>query len=173
MFFLFGYLTGRHQEQRRSPAASEKPSSERNAARPSPRIAPDHHRAITQIDVPLTPGRAEVLQALVDRIATQCQARSAVIADAMGFVVVGTGAHAEALGAFGSILLELGERAQELLPVGAMKHLTIHDDTQTVVTARKIVTAHSELIFASLGSGADAEKVDVSELVARSPAISF
>lgn len=75
---------------------------------------------------------------------------AAAVTDELGFLVAGSGEHAEALAAFGAYLTEAGARASGLLPIHEVRKVSIHDTAGVTLTARTIASAPNELVLVTL-----------------------
>jgi hypothetical protein len=91
------------------------------------------------------------LQRFVDDVARMPSVSAAALTDELGFLVVGTGDHTEALAAFGAYLTEAGARACGVLPMHAVHKVSIQDDSGITLTARTIASAPNELVLVTLG----------------------
>jgi hypothetical protein len=94
-------------------------------------------------------------QQLVDRLAESAGAKSAAITDELGFVVAGTGEHAEALAAFGAYLIDAGGRALEFFPMQELGSVTVEDAHGVRLCARPMQQHSPEnLVLVTIGTNA-------------------
>jgi hypothetical protein len=83
--------------------------------------------------------------------------RAAVLADEMGLVVDSAGDHAEALAALSGVLLDVGARAQKLLPLLRVRRVVLEDEQRVTVTSRPFAAPDGvlSLVTLTLGPGPD------------------
>ncbi len=93
------------------------------------------------------------LDAIVRAFAQRTGHEAAVVADDLGFPVVGIGDHQEPLAALCGVLAELQMRAQGLLPVGKVERLTLETDQGLVVSTCLGEHEDSPLSLATLTRG--------------------
>jgi hypothetical protein len=114
----------------------------RAASGPEPRSSPHSTGA---------PGGS--LDAVVRGLAARAESRSTVIADDLGFPVVGLGEHQESLAALCGLILEVRARARALLPLGRVDRVTLETDEGLTVSAYAREHEDIALTLATLTSG--------------------
>lgn len=101
------------------------------------------HRAPSKSQPKLTVkgSSGDALQSIVDAEIGRGGAKSAVIADELGLVVASSGAgdeYGDALAAFGAYLAEVGEKTRSVLPLQALRQVTVRDDHDMTLTVRPL-----------------------------------
>jgi len=103
--------------------------------------------------------RGASLQGMVDRISQLEGIRSAVLGDDLGLVVVSAGALDEELAAVGAMMVGAMSPARQMLPLQGVRRVTVEDDHDTRVTARRLLTGEedltSDLVLVTLTMGAE------------------
>lgn len=110
----------------------------------------------------------DTMKSLIDRVQELKHVRSVAIADALGFAVVGSGEHIDALAAFGAFIVNMGERAVALLPVEAAAQVSVRDANGVTCTVRAL--PGSELALVTLGVG-DEPTLDVDRIINETPSL--
>ncbi len=105
---------------------------------------------------------ADSLEAAVWPLASQENARTTVVADHLGFPIVGYGEHQEALAALCGLLVDLDKNAQRLLPLTNIAGITLHADHGAAVSACRWRHTDDTLTLATLtaGPGPDAGRLE-------------
>lgn len=110
---------------------------------------------------------------LAQAVARTASARSAAVADDLGFVIAGLGTEQEGLAALSSLLGEVEQRAAQLLPVGPLRRVTLELEHGAGVSVCPITRADTRIWVSALSVGPlpDTAKLrSALEEAARSPA---
>ncbi len=99
------------------------------------------------------PASASSLEDVVRPLASGPNARSTVVADDLGFPIVGYGEHQESLAALCGLLVDLDRNAQRLLPLGGITKITLHAEHGALVSACRWPDADVTLTLATLTAG--------------------
>lgn len=99
------------------------------------------------------PASASSLEDVVRPLAVDPNARSTVVADDLGFPIVGYGEHQESLAALCGLLVDLDRNAQRLLPLGGITKITLHAEHGALVSACRWPDADVTLTLATLTAG--------------------
>jgi hypothetical protein len=107
--------------------------------------------------VPLAAARAAKGPArfrdVLDRLAAHPSVRAATVADDLGFPVETIGDHAEALAALSGYLIEVANKARELLSLSAIRRVVVVDDAENTVTTSRYRTEYGLLALVTLSEG--------------------
>lgn len=93
------------------------------------------------------------LEDVVLPLASVANARSTVVADDLGFPIVGYGEHQEPLAALCGLLVDLDRHAQRLLPLGSITEITLHAEHGARVSACRWRDPDVTLTLATLTAG--------------------
>ena len=146
----------RRENDRLSFAAAETDSLRAKLARAEEQLSELQALRLAKVRRPLLPRSeqpATSLEAAVARMSKEHGTQSTVLADDLGFPVVGYGENQEPLAAFCGLLLELDGRARSLLPLGKFKRLTLETEYGTAVSACTAEIADVTMTLATLTSG--------------------
>jgi hypothetical protein len=97
--------------------------------------------------------RGAALQALVENEIGSGRAKSAVIADELGLLVVSSGVvdqYGDALAAFGAYLADFGTKTRDLLPLCALRQVVVRDDRDTTLTVQPLAADDAGLALVTL-----------------------
>jgi F0F1-type ATP synthase membrane subunit b/b' len=109
----------------------------------------------TPAPIPDSASRSDVFQSILENETRNDHVHSAVIADELGLVVASTGEYGDALAAFGAYLAEVGAKTREVLPLNALRQVTVRDDHNVTLTVRPLENAESNLALVMLTIGND------------------
>lgn len=104
-------------------------------------------------DRPQVEARGAALQQLVENEIGSGRAKSAVIADELGLLVVGSGVveqYGDALAAFGAYLADFGTKTRDLLPLCALRQVVVRDDRDTTLTVQPLAADDAGLALVTL-----------------------
>jgi hypothetical protein len=102
---------------------------------------------------PQVEARGAALQALVENEIGSGRAKSAVIADELGLLVVGSGVveqYGDALAAFGAYLADFGTKTRDLLPLCSLRQVVVRDDRDTTLTVQPLAADDAGLALVTL-----------------------
>jgi predicted nucleic acid-binding Zn-ribbon protein len=114
----------------------------------------------TPVPIPTTGTRGDAFQSILDRETRHGNVHSVAIADELGLVVASTGAHGDALAAFGAYLAEVGAKTREVLPLSELRQVTVRDDRDVTLTVRPLETTESNLALVVLAVGDEHDRDD-------------
>ena len=122
-------------------------------------------QGLKRIDPPVTaPAPADgTPDDAVRSIAVRSGHRSTVVADDLGFPIVGYGEHQEHLAALCGVLVEVHERARGLLPLGRIHRVTLETDRGLTVSACSGEHEESTITLATLTAGPGLETPELRE----------
>ncbi|MEL7367717.1 MAG: hypothetical protein AAFN74_02310 [Myxococcota bacterium] len=92
--------------------------------------------------------------------------RVTVVADDLGFPVVGLGAYQEPLAALCGVINEVQQRAREILPLGRVQRITLETEHEVTVSACTDDDADLKLTLATVAAGPAAETAALRQALA-------
>ncbi len=95
------------------------------------------------------------------------------IADELGFTIAGVGSEQEGLAALSGLLGELEGRAQMLLPVGAIRRITLEMDHGAGVSICPIARSDTRIALATLTVGPRPDTVSLAGAIEKAGELLF
>jgi hypothetical protein len=95
---------------------------------------------------------SEQLSVLLSRLRGKSM-RTIALADDLGLPIVGLGDDISQLAAFAGYVTEIGRRARDFLPIGALRRVTIEDENEGTVTACPLSAGDSQIALVALTVG--------------------
>ncbi|MCF8026692.1 MAG: hypothetical protein K9K82_14540 [Desulfobacteraceae bacterium] len=110
-------------------------------------------------------GLGAVLQHLVNRLSESENARGAVLADELGLMIAGTGAHSEAMAGIAAVFAETSAQLQNMLPLGEIDHMQIVNQNDLNLTIRPLSVSDHEMILTTLSVGRGPDRNTIENLM--------
>ncbi|MFP3979891.1 MAG: hypothetical protein ACLFUY_00720 [Desulfobacterales bacterium] len=110
-------------------------------------------------------GLGAVLQHLVNRLSESENARGAVLADELGLMIAGTGAHSEAMAGMAAVFSETSAQLQNMLPFGEIDHMQIVNRNDLTLMIRPLSVSDHELILTTLSVGQGPDRNTIKSLM--------
>jgi hypothetical protein len=110
-------------------------------------------------------GLGRSLQFLVNRLSESQAARGTALADELGLMVAGTGAHAEAMAGMAAVFSDIGATLNSMIPFGKIDHIQIANPNELTLTLRPVTISGHSLILSTLTAGEGPGRADVENLL--------